>query len=472
MLAGISTPVSGFFSSPDQLQLLVRGILGLGNAVALWSMKYAVETAYGKAAARWYIVLQASQFHVMYYASRTLPNMFAFALTTLAQRYLILVKSMASKTQRSARRRRLALYLLTLAGIVFRSEVAILLAAETVYMLLQQRVSLTKEIIPAGLAGAIVGLGATISVDSLLWQKFPLWPEFVGFYYNTVLGKASEWGTSPLHFYFLSALPRLLLNPMIYLVCIPMALRSKAVQKTSQDILGPHMVFITAYSLLPHKEWRFIIYSVPAFTAVAASTAGWFWTRRTKSTIYRLLNLLMIASTLASFITSFGLVYISSLNYPGGEALDRLHTLAGTQERVRVHMGNLACQTGITRFQQVEPSWVYDKTENETRLLEPMFWQQFDYVLAEDPARVIGSWQPIDVVSGFAGVTMRPGDGNDVLPLPDSYGKTLQKLKDLYSSAALFSRRKFTKGYWPAIKMEPRIYILEKESPMAFSDVV
>ena len=180
----------------------------------------------------------------------------------------------------------------------------------------------------------------------------------------------------------------------------------------------------------------------------------------------------MIASTLASFITSFGLLYISSLNYPGGEALDRLHTLAGTQERVRVHMGNLACQTGITRFQQVEPSWVYDKTEDETRLLEPMFWQQFDYVLAEDPARVIGSWQPIDVIGGFAGVTMRPEDGDDVLPLPDSYGKTLRKLKDLYSSAALFSRRKFTRGYWPAIKMEPRIYILEKESPMTFSDVV
>ena len=101
-------------------------------------------------------------------------------------------------------------------------------------MLLQQRVSLTKEIIPAGLAGAIVGLGATISVDSLLWQKFPLWPEFVGFYYNTVLGKASEWGTSPLHFYFLSALPRLLLNPMIYLVCIPIALRSKPCRRRAR----------------------------------------------------------------------------------------------------------------------------------------------------------------------------------------------------------------------------------------------
>lgn len=66
-----------------RLTELVRGILGLINAFALVYFKYAVDTAYGKTAGRWYIVLQASQFHVMYYASRTLPNMFAFALSQL-----------------------------------------------------------------------------------------------------------------------------------------------------------------------------------------------------------------------------------------------------------------------------------------------------------------------------------------------------------------------------------------------------
>ena len=33
-------------------------------------------------AARWYLLLQASQFHVLFYASRTLPNMFVFGLST------------------------------------------------------------------------------------------------------------------------------------------------------------------------------------------------------------------------------------------------------------------------------------------------------------------------------------------------------------------------------------------------------
>lgn len=56
----------------------MRGLLGLLNAVALAQFKRAIDTAYGKVAGRWYILLQASQFHVMFYASRTLPNMFAF----------------------------------------------------------------------------------------------------------------------------------------------------------------------------------------------------------------------------------------------------------------------------------------------------------------------------------------------------------------------------------------------------------
>lgn len=467
LLAGTSVPFRPYLTS-DQLQLLVRAILGLANAAALWSVRYAVDTAYGKAAGRWYIFLQASQFHVIYYASRTLPNMFAFALTTLAQRELILVKSMASKTQRSAKRRKLALYLLTLAGVIFRSEVAILLFAETACMLVQQRTSLTEEVVPAGLLGAAIGLLSTVSIDSFFWQRFPLWPEWVGFYYNTILGKASEWGTSPPSYYFVNALPRLLLNPMNLVVCLPFALSSKGVQGTSQDILLPHVIFLAVYSLLPHKEWRFIIYSVPAFTAVASSSAGWFWIRRSKSLLYRFLSMLMIASTLASFATSLALLYVSSLNYPGGEALHRLHerTSSDSEKHMRVYMGNLACQTGVTRFQQIRPSWIYDKTENETALLDPVFWQQFDYILAEEPQRVIGSWQPIDIVEGYAGIVLKPSVDDEILPLPFGHDLLTQRLKNIYATVAHFCRQNFTRGHWPMLRMEPRVYILRKEFPL------
>jgi alpha-1,6-mannosyltransferase len=60
---------------------IARGVLGLLNAAALIQFKRAIDTAYGNVAGRWYVLLQASQFHVMFYASRTLPNMFAFSIS-------------------------------------------------------------------------------------------------------------------------------------------------------------------------------------------------------------------------------------------------------------------------------------------------------------------------------------------------------------------------------------------------------
>lgn len=449
--------------SPSQTQLLIRATLGLLNAASLVHLRSAVDNAYGRIAGRLYVLLQASQFHVMFYASRTLPNMFAFILTNLALRNLIMVKAGTWKTERSAKRRKLALYLLTVAGIVFRSEIAILLAAETAYFLLQGHISLAKEVIPAGFTGAVVGLAVTVSVDSFFWQQFPLWPEWVGFYYNTVLGKSSEWGTSPFYFYFLNALPRLLLNPMAYFVFIPAVLYVK----TSRDILLPQAAFIALYSLLPHKEWRFIIYTVPAFTAVAAGGAAWIWTRRTKTAMYRLGSVALVASILASFVSSMGSLYISSLNYPGGEALRRLHELAGQDlyKPLWIHLDNLACQTGVSRFQQTHPVWSYDKTEDASLLLDPMFWQDFDYVLAEKPERIIGSWEVMETVTGYAGITLRPGEKDVILPMPAVSGKLGQRLQAMYQNFALLARQKITKGYWPAIKMEPQIYILKKLPP-------
>ena len=58
----------------------VRGILGLFNAFCILYFRNGVAKTFGRVAANWYILFQASQFHIMYYASRTLPNFFAFGL--------------------------------------------------------------------------------------------------------------------------------------------------------------------------------------------------------------------------------------------------------------------------------------------------------------------------------------------------------------------------------------------------------
>jgi alpha-1,6-mannosyltransferase len=467
VLAGASSPFTFILSSPDQVQMLARAILGLANALALLSLRSAVDTAYGKIAGRWFVLLQASQFHVMFYASRTLPNMFAFTATTVALRSLVLAKAVASKSARSQKRRRLALYLLTVTSVVFRSEIAILLAMETAVLLVQQRASLTKEVIPAGIAGAAVGLLVTVPVDSFFWRSFPTWPEWTGFYYNTILGKSADWGTSPPTWYFVNALPRLLLNPMTLVVCIPLSIGVKSTQRTSQDILMPHLAFIAVYSLLPHKEWRFIVYSVPAFTVVASAGASWIWTRRAKTIVYRTLSLALVATTFVSFVASLGLMLISSLNYPGGAALQRLHHIEIGPGK-SVHLDNLACQTGVTRFLQTQPTWTYDKTEGDESLLDPVFWQQFDYVIAEDPKRIIGSWQVVDTIKGFAGVTLRPSDG-EMHSQGLSSNDLLSRAQLLYNSVGESVRTKVSRGYWPVIKMEPRLYVLRREPPLVIA---
>ncbi|QIW95844.1 hypothetical protein AMS68_001362 [Peltaster fructicola] len=458
LLAGLTQPFVAYLTSVEA-QLLVRAVLGLLTAGSLLLVRSAVDTAYGKVAGRWYVLLQASQFHVMYYASRTLPNIYAFILTNTALSCLILTNATATKSAKSTRRRAVALYCMTVAGIVFRSELAILLAAETLQMLGRRRASLLQTVIPAGIAGAVIALSLTVPIDSMFWRRWT-WPELEGFYYNTILGKSSDWGTSPFHYYIVNTLPRLLLNPVAYLVCLPAAFAVQATRQTSQDILTPHMAFILVYSLLPHKEWRFVMYSIPAFTAVAAGGAAWIWNRRAKSKLLHALSLLLIASTALTFLISTGILYISSLNYPGGEALRLLHRLESGSHK-HVYLDNLACQTGVTRFTQMEPSWTYDKTEDKAHLSKAAFWRQFDYVIVEDHKSVIGNWQVKGSVASFDGVTLRPGESEDIIPM--SVESPLYQVQLLYNRLANAIRSRVTRNHWPAIKTRTRLYILERE---------
>jgi alpha-1,6-mannosyltransferase len=386
----------------------------------------------------------------------------------LALSNLVAAQSVAARTQKSSKRRRLALYLLTASGIIFRSEIAILLAMQTLYLILQGRASLFREVIPAGVLGVIIGLGVTVSVDSYFWQRFPLWPEWIGFVYNTIQGKSSDWGVSPWYFYFGNAIPRLLLNPISWFLCIPLALVNRATRKTSLDIMIPLLAFVAIYSVLPHKEWRFIIYIIPGLTGVAAAGASWIWTRRSKTLLYRLLSLGLVGSTLLSFAGSLSLLYISSLNYPGGEALTRLHELVPSVREGQswVYMDNLACQTGVTRFLEKDAGsrFMYDKTENQTTLLDPGFWQTFDYVLSEDPKRIIGRWEVVDTVYGYSGIgfgsLIADQDSAPAIPTRGSVAQPLNMLIQIYNRVAQMASQKLTGGRWPVVKMEPKIYIL------------
>jgi alpha-1,6-mannosyltransferase len=82
LLAGIAQPFVAALGF-RHAQFVVRAVLGCFNAAALLLFARNLRTTFGPGVARWFLLLQAGQFHVLFYASRTLPNMFAFGLSML-----------------------------------------------------------------------------------------------------------------------------------------------------------------------------------------------------------------------------------------------------------------------------------------------------------------------------------------------------------------------------------------------------
>lgn len=359
---------------------------------------------------------------------------------------------------------------------IFRSELAILVGTVCITLLVSQKASITHTIIPAGLLAAAIGLITTVAVDSFFWQQPFLWPEWAAFYFNTIQGKSSEWGVSPWHFYFSSAIPRLMLNPFTLLVCIPVSLTTKQTLSFSIRVLTPLLAFVAIFSVLPHKEWRFIIYIIPGLTAVAAAGASAIWTRRSRSMFHRLVALALLGSVVVSFAASAGMLLLSALNYPGAFALARLHTLAdGSKPVVSVHLGNLACQTGVTRFLQLpsdlsetagcaQSAWFYDKTDSSevSQTVGSMFYDRFDYLLVEELSHelsLLGTWDTVDTVMGFGGVgIVRDEDGVST----DFVGSTTEVSLDnaVWKMGERWLKNHVTGGRWLAIKMVPKIRIL------------
>ena len=146
---------------------------------------------------------------------------------------------------------------------------------------------------------------------------------------------------------------------------------------------------------------------------------------------------------------------------------------------VRVHIGNLAAQTGVTRFlQKGTPAgagegtvWYYDKTDvgrDGEEVLDANvsreFWERFDYVLVEveEDKRVNGKWEVLDVVNGYAGV----GLAREEAVTLDDDGKATKGLRrnvvQLWLRVEATLKRYVTRGWWMKVKMEPKIKILKK----------
>ncbi|CAM9129545.1 unnamed protein product [Hapterophycus canaliculatus] len=173
-------------------QVAARLVMGLLSWLAFRRFNSAAATRFGEAAAACTAAVWTLQFHLPFYMSRTLPNVFALCISLLALEAWL--RTNVART----------LGLFTVAALVFRCDILVLLAPLTLQLLLTRQVG-PMRVVTTGLKWAIPSVLASILVDSALWGRQEgsmgvwVWPESQVLLFNTVDNRSSEWGEMPYH---------------------------------------------------------------------------------------------------------------------------------------------------------------------------------------------------------------------------------------------------------------------------------
>jgi len=373
-MAFFSAPFAILFdllSAPRIVSLyIVRMVLATMSLLGLAAFRFQLEKKFGKNVANAFTIICCLQFHLMFYASRPLPNTFAAIFVNIA--FSFWLQERYTET----------LSIMSFAAAVFRCELVVLGIPIFVFALVRDRLgpfpSGPLEVIGYGVVSFTMGLACTVLFDSILWQRW-LWPEGEGLYFNVILNKSHEWGTEPVYWYFFDAIPRSMLATIIFVpggLMWNMRLRPFAI---------PIFSFISLFSFLPHKELRFVMYALPILNSVAALELTRLYENQDKGGWKKYyFNGALTVLVMTGFGT-IGFSRAAASNYPGGEALWELHrieaanvTRGGLQPYV--HIDVAAAQQGVSRFGELGAPWKYSKREGPHDML------QYTHLLSEKTA--------------------------------------------------------------------------------------
>ncbi|KAJ1569894.1 dolichyl-P-Man:Man(7)GlcNAc(2)-PP-dolichol alpha-1,6-mannosyltransferase [Nowakowskiella sp. JEL0078] len=493
-LANILTPANLWGQHLFLIQYLVRIVLGGLLVWSLHAFRNGVLKRFGVIAANWSAVFNIVQFHMVFWGTRTLPNTFALVLVNHALAIWISQDEFSKTEERNGKletdlttHAKVMVALLVFAAAVLRVEVGVLALAILVSEIFVEKRLPIISLVEIGYITSLSSILVSIVIDSFFWSTPLFWPEFHAFYFNVVRGGAAAYGISPVHSYFTDLIPR------IAPASLPLAIISPTINDNVKRYGIPAAAFVGLYSLLGHKEWRFVVYIVPLLNAFAGVSIKWlvdssrvpnvskaqkmskdkrFQNQNINPYVVCISLVSVAVFTLVAFVGSWFAVYVSSFNYPGGVALSRLHVLQNGVPGVVVHMDAFTAMTGASRFGEISrfDGWVYSK--NESLKTEADFVDAgFTHLLTNQPALHgiqldklnqldtdldTGSshWEVVEVIDGFAGIDSRLDD------LKSWVREFLRKL-NRFDFGDLFGKVGVSLPF--KIKTEAQVWILKKK---------
>ena len=486
---------------PDVVQYLVRLILSLLNIHAFSRLAYHLDSTSTSTSTmatstkhlnnknhsllgNYFLIICACQFHIPFYCSRTLPNIFSMWTITHAYADWFQGQLLIHEENNHYYIYRSAAWIVS-SIVLFRCDMIILLFTVGLSMLIQGQMTIPRAII-TGIVSGVCSLILTVVMDSIFWQRL-VWPEGEVLFFNTVENKSSEWGIMPYHWYWTSALPKAMLLTIFlipfsflhipeWILCI---MQSISLPTSSSNIVSfpplfipmdkghpcrlgilpfliPILAFIGLYSILPHKEVRFLFPALAMLNIAAACGITrlhqfFIRMRETKETKHEsvernqknksMTSLFLFAcgiTTIAiTFIGSLLFLWISSYNYPGGEALYKLqryiehHPNVNNSTSIKVHIDVASAMTGVSLFGQRSAEynlsnmgqWTFSKAgyeEDNSNQMNKL--SNITHLLCEN-AKVEG-YHTIGVAQGYPRFNWRKGriETNDAIFLQEQDG--------------------------------------------------